>query len=394
MNPSSQVLPQFGAKVGPRAVLAVFLVLLAVAPLVLPDFYVTLLNYIGLSAMVALGLVLLTGVGGLTSFGQAAFVGLGAYTSAWLTTSQELPGWLAMIGSSPWLALLAGLVLTAIVAIVLGSVTLKLSGHFLPLGTMAWGISLYFLFGNMEFLGGHGGLSGIPPISLFGFELLDNRHFYYLVWVFLLLALYTTQNLLDSREGRAIRALKGGMVMAEAMGVDTSRARMVIFVLAALQACAAGWLYAHMQRFVNPTPFGLHIGIEYLFMAVVGGAGQVWADPVVGPALGIHALDEHIAIDALAQPRHPDAAHLLRRERREVDVQQAVRRQPVGQHTAREIGDDAGREDRIAAPALDFLLRCRDGRYPEYRCFHGGCDRPGVGHVLAQVGALVDAGDH
>ncbi len=272
----TQALPAGASRIGPRSVLAVFLVLLATAPLVLPDFYVTLLNYIGLSAMVALGLVLLTGVGGLTSFGQAAFVGLGAYTSAWLTTSQELPGWLAFAGTSPWLSLIAGLALTALVAIILGSVTLKLSGHFLPLGTMAWGISLYFLFGNMEFLGGHGGMSGIPPVSLFGVELLDNRHYFYLVWVFLLIALYTTHNLLDSREGRAIRALKGGMVMAEAMGVDTSRARMVIFVLAALQACTAGWLYAHMQRFVNPTPFGLHIGIEYLFMAVVGGAGQVW----------------------------------------------------------------------------------------------------------------------
>ena len=264
------------SRVGPKHVLGLFLVLLAAAPLVLPDFYVTLLNYIGLSALVALGLVLLTGVGGLTSFGQAAFVGLGAYTTAWLTTSQELPGWLAAIGSSPWLALIAGLVLTALVAIILGSVTLKLSGHFLPLGTMAWGISLYFLFGNMEFLGGHGGLSGIPALKLFGFELIENRHYFYLVWAFVLLGLFTTRNLLDSREGRAIRALKGGMVMAEAMGVDTSRARMVIFVIAALQACAAGWLYAHLQRFVNPTPFGLHIGIEYLFMAVVGGAGQVW----------------------------------------------------------------------------------------------------------------------
>ncbi|MBP7445535.1 MAG: branched-chain amino acid ABC transporter ATP-binding protein/permease, partial [Zoogloea sp.] len=122
----------------------------------------------------------------------------------------------------------------------------------------------------------HAGLSNLPPITLFGFALLDNRHYYYLVWLFVLVALFTTRNLLDSREGRAIRALKGGIVMAESMGVDTSRARMVIFVLAALQACAAGWLYAHLQRFVNPTPFGLHIGIEYLFMAVVGGAGQVW----------------------------------------------------------------------------------------------------------------------
>ena len=110
----------------------------------------------------------------------------------------------------------------------------------------------------------------------FGFELTDGSQLFYLIWLFVLSAVFTTQNLLDSREGRAIRALKGGMVMAEAMGVNTSRSRMVIFVIAALHACASGWLYAHLQRFVNPTPFGLHIGIEYLFMAVVGGAGQVW----------------------------------------------------------------------------------------------------------------------
>ncbi len=259
----------------------VFVALLAVAPLMLPDFTVTLLNYIGLSALVTLGLVLLTGVGGLTSFGQAAFVGLGAYMTAWLTAGSDLPGWVLPLAGSPWIALGLGLIFTAVVAVVLGSVTLRLSGHYLPLGTMAWGISLYFLFGNLEFLGGHSGMSGIPPIEVFGFALTDGRHFYYLVWLFVLAALFTTRNLLDSREGRAIRALKGGRVMAEAMGIDTSRSRMVIFVIAALHACAAGWLYAHLQRFVNPTPFGLHIGIEYLFMAVVGGAGQVWG-AVVG----------------------------------------------------------------------------------------------------------------
>ncbi|THF65138.1 branched-chain amino acid ABC transporter ATP-binding protein/permease [Pseudothauera rhizosphaerae] len=260
----------------PRLVLGVFMVLLLAAPLALSPFYVTLLNYIGLYALVALGLVLLTGVGGLTSFGQAAFVGIGAYTTAVLTTATDLPAWLAWLGWSPWLALGAGLVITAAVAIVLGSLTLRLSGHYLPLGTIAWGISLYFLFGTMATLGGHTGLTGIPPIGVFGYELTQGHEIYYLIWAFLLIGVYTASNLLDSREGRAIRALKGGMVMAEAMGVDTARSRMVIFVIAALLACASGWLYAHMQRFVNPTPFGLHIGIEYLFMAVVGGAAHVW----------------------------------------------------------------------------------------------------------------------
>jgi branched-chain amino acid transport system permease protein len=260
----------------PRLVLAAFVVLLALAPLAMPAFYITLLNYIGLYAMVALGLVLLTGVGGLTSFGQAAFVGLGAYTTALLTTSSELPGWLAWAGGSPWLALVVGLVFTGVVAFLIGKLTLRLSGHYLPLATIAWGLSLYFLFGTMGFLGGHTGLTGIAPISLFGYELRQGEEVYYLIWAFVLAGLLTASNLLDSREGRAIRALKGGMVMAEAMGVDTARSRMVIFIIAALLACASGWLYAHMQRFVNPTPFGLHIGIEYLFMAVVGGAAHVW----------------------------------------------------------------------------------------------------------------------
>ncbi|MCK2096286.1 ABC transporter permease subunit [Thauera aromatica] len=260
----------------PRVVQGAFIALLLLAPLTLSAFYVTLLNYIGLYAMVALGLVLLTGVGGLTSFGQAAFVGLGAYTTAVISTAADLPAWLGWASASPWLSLAVGLVLTAVVAYFIGKLTLRLSGHYLPLATIAWGLSLYFLFGTMEILGGHTGLTGIEPIAVFGYELRQGHEIYYLIWFFVLAGVFTASNLLDSREGRAIRALKGGMVMAEAMGVDTTRSRTVIFVLAALLACASGWLYAHMQRFVNPTPFGLHIGIEYLFMAVVGGAAHVW----------------------------------------------------------------------------------------------------------------------
>jgi hypothetical protein len=112
---------------------------------------------------------------------------------------------------SPWLTLLIGLAVTAVVALVLGFLTLRLSGHYLPLGTIAWGISLYFLFGNLEFLGGHTGLTGIPALEFFGLKLDTGRSFYYLIWLALLGAVLATQNLLDSREGRAIRALKGGM---------------------------------------------------------------------------------------------------------------------------------------------------------------------------------------
>ncbi|MDA0189793.1 MAG: branched-chain amino acid ABC transporter ATP-binding protein/permease, partial [Proteobacteria bacterium] len=98
----------------------------------------------------------------------------------------------------------------------------------------------------------------------------------YLIWFVLLVLVLATRNLLDSREGRAIRALKGGALMAEAMGVNTPRSKIVAFTVAALYACLSGWLYAHLQRFVNPTPFSLNMGIEYLFMAVVGGVAHVW----------------------------------------------------------------------------------------------------------------------
>ncbi len=234
---------------------------------VLPVFYITLLDYIGLYTIVTLGLVLLTGVAGLTSFGQAAFVGVGAYTTAYLTTVYQL---------SPWLTLLAGLGATALVALILGFLTLRLSGHYLPLGTIAWGMSLYFLFGNLEFLGGHTGITDIPALNLFGVEIRDNNQFYYVIWTVALASLFATRNILDSRPGRAIRALKGGGVMAEACGVDTAWYKIVVFLYAALLASLSGWLYAHLQRFVNPTPFSLGAGIEYLFMAVLGGAGQVW----------------------------------------------------------------------------------------------------------------------
>jgi len=254
----------------------VLLALVFIFPaLPVPEFWITLSNYIGLYAIVALGLVLLTGVGGLTSFGQAAFVGIGAYATAYLSTTA---------GLSPWLGLLAGLLITVVAALAIGMITMHLSGHYLPLGTIAWGLSLFFLFGNLEFLGKYDGINGIPSIAIFGIRLDSGRSMYLLIWAILLLATLAIQHLLQSRPGRAIRALKGGGVMAEAMGVNTARMKVIVFVLAAMLASISGWLYAHLQRSVNPTPFGLNAGIEYLFMAVVGGAAHVWG-ALLGSAL-------------------------------------------------------------------------------------------------------------
>jgi len=270
-----------------RTLTLLCIVALAAGWAFLPEFTVTLFCYIGLYSLVAAGLVLLTGVGGMTSFGQAAFVAIGAYATAWVCTAPAATA--ALAGSVPpallpWLGLALGIVFTAAIAWGLGAITVKLSGHYLPLGTIAWGLSLYYLFGNLDFLGGQTGMTGIPALSLGGFSLASPRALGPLIWAVLLLALWALHNLLDSREGRAIRALKSGRVMAESMGVDTAHYRLKVFVLAALLAAVSGWLYAHLQRFVNPTPFNLNIGIEYLFMAVVGGAGYLWG-AVLGATL-------------------------------------------------------------------------------------------------------------
>ena len=251
-----------------RYVLIAFIVLLALLPqLPVPEFWITQANYIGLYTLVVFGLVLLTGVAGLTSFGQAAFVGLGAYTAAYLTLTH---------GVSPWLTVWAGLAFTGAVALVLGWITLRMSGHYLPLATIAWGLSLYYLLGNIDALGKYDGLLGVPAIRFFSIELNTGRSFFYLLWTLVVLAALAVTHLLDSRTGRALRAVKGGTTMAEAMGVDTFRIKVTAFVLAALLASVSGWLFAHFQRTVNPSPFGLKMGIEYLFMAVIGGVGHVW----------------------------------------------------------------------------------------------------------------------
>ena len=248
-------------------VLLAVLALFAIAPFLLPPFYITLMNYIGLASIVSLGLVLITGIGGLTSFGQAAFVGLGAYTTAYLTTVH---------GVSPWLTLPIGLVLTAVITLALGFITLRLSGHYLPLGTIAWSISLFYVFANLQGLGGYNGIAGLPPLSIAGTELNSGRDYYFLIWIVTFLALVSIRNLLDSRPGRAVRSLRGGGVMAESFGVNTALVKTAIFLYAGLLASLSGWLYAHYLRFVNPTPFGINASIEYLFMAVVGGAASIW----------------------------------------------------------------------------------------------------------------------
>jgi ABC-type branched-subunit amino acid transport system ATPase component/ABC-type branched-subunit amino acid transport system permease subunit len=248
---------------------------IVIAPFLFGSFTITLMNYIGIYAFAVLGLVLLTGVGGLTSFGQAAFVGIGAYATAWYTAVQ---------GGSPWIGLLLALLLTGLVATVLGTATLRLGGHFLPLSTIAWGIAIFFLFGNIDAIGRYSGLSGIPAITIGPISLSGNVRMYYFIWGMLGIVMLLCRNLLDSRKGRAIRSLRGGIALVESLAIDSFRMRLAIFVFAGMLAGLSGWLYAHMQRYVNPAPFDIRPSIELLLMALVGGAGHI-AGAVVGAAV-------------------------------------------------------------------------------------------------------------
>ena len=258
-----------------RIPLGLAIAFIVVAPFIFGSFTITLMNYIGIYAFAVLGLVLLTGVGGLTSFGQAAFVGIGAYATAWYTAVQ---------GGSPWIGLLLALLLTGLVATVLGAATLRLGGHFLPLSTIAWGIAIFFLFGNIDAIGRYSGLSGIPALTIGPVSLGGNLAMYYFIWGLLGIVMLLCRNLLDSRKGRAIRSLRGGIAMVESLAIDSFRMRLAIFVFAGTLAGLSGWLYAHMQRYVNPAPFDIRPSIELLLMALVGGAGHI-AGAVVGAAV-------------------------------------------------------------------------------------------------------------
>lgn len=248
---------------------------LCLLPLFLGNFGLGLMNDIGIGAMVALGLVMLTGVGGVTSFGQAAFVGIAAYSTAWLSTVE---------GLSPWLGLPFALLTTGAAATAIGMLTLRLGSHYLPISTIAWGLSVPLVLSNIEALGSHTGITNIAPVHVAGFSLAAPGAMYYLIWGMVGLAYLFSSNVLQSRQGRAMRSLRGGNSLLASVGADGYQLRLKLFVYSALLAALAGWLYAHNNRYVSPTTFDVHGSINYLLMAVAGGLLQLFG-AVVGSAI-------------------------------------------------------------------------------------------------------------
>jgi branched-chain amino acid transport system permease protein len=258
--------------------------------------------FIGIHAIVTIGLCLLMGYAGQISLGQAAFYGLGAYVSGVLTLR---------LGLNPWLAMIAAVALTGAIADAFGRPILRLRGHYLAMVTLAFGIIVYLAFVEFTPLtGGPSGMPGVPRLVIAGFAFDSDRKFFYLTWTVVLAVIAVSLNVVNSRAGRALRAIHASEVAAETLGVDTARSKIRVFTLSAVYAALAGSLYAHYLGFVSPSTFGFIASVEFVVMAAVGGLASVWGAPfgaavvtllveairALMPRLLAHASGEHEVI--------------------------------------------------------------------------------------------------
>ncbi len=248
--------------------LAAGLLLFVALPWVLNPYYISIAVFIGIHTIVTVGLCLLMGYTGQVSLGQAAFYGLGAYISAVLSKTY---------GVSPWLAIGVAAVVTGGFAYVVGVPILRLRGNYLAMATLGLGIMSYIVFREADVLtGGQTGLPGIPYLSLFGFTLSTTRRYYYLVWTVCLGVLLISQNIINSRIGRALRAIRDSEAAAVSVGINVPDLKVKVFTLSAVYAALAGSLYVHYLTFVSPQPFDFLFSVRLLLMAVVGGLASIW----------------------------------------------------------------------------------------------------------------------
>jgi branched-chain amino acid transport system permease protein len=261
--------------------IAIFAVLIVLFPWIAAKIaaignYPDIMVFAGIYCLITMGLSILMGYAGQISLGQAAFFGIGAYVSAILTAQYAL---------NPWICMLIGMAVAILMALLVGAPSLKLKGHYLAMATLAFGIIIYIIFNEeTEWTGGPDGMTGIPGLSLFGFELDTIEKYYYLVWGFVLVAFIFTINIIQSRTGRALRAIHASEPASSAMGVDISRFKIMVFIYSAILASLAGSLYAHYLNFVNPSTFDLFFSIKLLIMIALGGMHDIWG-AIIGAVL-------------------------------------------------------------------------------------------------------------
>jgi branched-chain amino acid transport system permease protein len=239
---------------------------------------------IGILTIVVVGLNLLMGYAGQVSLGQAGFYALGAYFSGILTTLSTRHGLLPGISESwwwPWLVMLAGMLFTGSFAYLVGKPILRLKGNYLAMATLGLGFIINIFSGQFaEITGGYDGLTGVPRLRIGDFLFWPTQRYYFLVWAAALAAIAIALNIVNSRVGRALRAIHTNETAAKACGVDTRRYKVQALVISAMFASLAGSLYAHYQSAVSPNPFDFHASVQLVTMAAVGGLSSIWGAPL------------------------------------------------------------------------------------------------------------------
>ena len=245
-----------------------FTVVLMAGAFVENPYYLQVLTFIGLNVILALGLNLLMGYAGQISLGHAAFYGIGAYGTGILT---------ANYGISPWAALILAVLLAVIIAYLVGVPTLKLSGYYLGMGTLGFGMIVHILIREWASVtGGASGLVGIPSLSLGAISFESPRNYYLLVWFTVLAVIEICRRIVCSRMGRALRSIHDSENASRAVGVNTSDLKLKVFVLSAALAALAGFFYAHFVSFISPESFGFIASVRMVTMVVIGGMASIW----------------------------------------------------------------------------------------------------------------------
>ena len=261
----------------PYAGFTAFAVLLMSLPLVVTnEYHLGVLVIIAIHAIIVLGLDLLVGYTGQISLGHASFYGLGAYITGVLSAHWQWP---------PLAGLIVALPTVAVIAYLIGVPTLKLHGHYLAMATLGFGIIVFIFFNELgKLTGGPSGLTGIEEMRLLGITFDSDRDWYFLSAAFLLAVLLLSINVVRSRVGRALRAIHCSEVASGVLGVNIARYKVGIFVLSALYAALAGWLYAHYITFISPSSFTFMFSVKLVTMVVVGSLGSLWG-AIFGAAL-------------------------------------------------------------------------------------------------------------
>lgn len=281
------------------AVTAVLALAVALAPYVITDrFLMKVFTFAGINALVVVGLALVFGYAGQVSLGHAGFVGIGAYTCAFLTARVDLPWPVAFVAAGA---------LAAAGGFVLALPSLRLKGHYLAMATLGFGELMTLAFTEAEpITGGVNGFTGVPFPSLGPLEFREPSQLYWLVWGAVGVAVLLGRNMTAPRPGRAMRAVHGSELGAQACGVDVVGVKVRAFVVSAALAGLAGALYASVVGFISPSVFTTAASVSFLAMTVLGGTASL-----AGPLAAAVLLTLLQYLDALVPGISRETAQLL-----------------------------------------------------------------------------------